>query len=170
MTDIKATLTKQIGPLPVYAWGALVGGGILIARKLTGGGVAGVGGGGTPLGTIVDADPGTGGGGGSGGSDGGTQPPAGTGSTGTVGGNGTTRILTVNAETPLYAASGSLSKIIAKIFGTSKSKAFRVQLVTVNGHKFWKIISRDNGTSTIHAGQLIRYGGKTYTVKTTQAA
>lgn len=32
--DLKATLTRKVGPLPVWAWGAAAGGGLLVLRKL----------------------------------------------------------------------------------------------------------------------------------------
>lgn len=37
MPEITEALTRKIGPLPVWAWGGVVGGGILVARALTGG-------------------------------------------------------------------------------------------------------------------------------------
>jgi hypothetical protein len=38
MPDIRAALTRKIGPLPAWAWGGVVGGGLLAMRALTGGG------------------------------------------------------------------------------------------------------------------------------------
>lgn len=38
MPDFKEALTRKIGPLPVWAWGGVVGGGLLVAKALTGGG------------------------------------------------------------------------------------------------------------------------------------
>ena len=38
--DLKEQLTRKIGPLPVWAWGGVVGGGVLIAKAVTGGGGA----------------------------------------------------------------------------------------------------------------------------------
>jgi hypothetical protein len=41
MLDIGEALTRKLGPLPVWAWGAVVGGGLLVAKTLTGGGGGG---------------------------------------------------------------------------------------------------------------------------------
>jgi hypothetical protein len=38
MPDVAATLTRKIGPLPLWAWGAIIGGGIVAAKVLSGGG------------------------------------------------------------------------------------------------------------------------------------
>lgn len=40
MVDIKEAATRKLGPLPVWAWGAVVGGGLLIYRVATGGGAS----------------------------------------------------------------------------------------------------------------------------------
>lgn len=37
MPDIKATLTRKIGPLPVWGWVGVVAGGVFVGRKLLGG-------------------------------------------------------------------------------------------------------------------------------------
>lgn len=58
MIDVGGALTRKIGPLPVVAWGAIVGGGILVARALRGGGSSSS----TPM--IIGAETGTGGAGG----------------------------------------------------------------------------------------------------------
>ena len=60
MIDVGEALTRKIGPLPVVAWGAIVGGGILVARALRGGGASS-----TPV--IIGAESGSNGGGGGGG-------------------------------------------------------------------------------------------------------
>lgn len=57
MIDVGEALTRKIGPLPVVAWGAIVGGGILVARALRGGSSSS-----TPM--IIGAETGTGGAGG----------------------------------------------------------------------------------------------------------
>jgi len=41
MPDIAATLTRKVGPLPLWAWGAIIGGGIVAAKVLSGGGGGG---------------------------------------------------------------------------------------------------------------------------------
>lgn len=192
MTDIKASLTKKVGPLPVYAWGAIIGGGIVVARKLTGGGATGgVGSGGVPVGSIIDADPGVGdaiggavGGGGAGGgtigsgtANPGTTTPGtsggtvGTGSTGTVGGNGTIRLLKVTAPTNFYKPT-VLSKVFARL---PIGRTYRVEPVTVKGLNYWRILSTSSGGTSKYKGYLIkRLGGAktpvTYHVTTTQAA
>ncbi len=33
MVDLKATLTRKVGPLPVWAWGGIAGVGLIVARK-----------------------------------------------------------------------------------------------------------------------------------------
>jgi hypothetical protein len=58
MIDVGEALTRKIGPLPVVAWGAIVGGGILVARALRGGSSSSS----TPM--IIGAETGTGGAGG----------------------------------------------------------------------------------------------------------
>lgn len=69
MVDVKAALTRKIGPLPVIAWGAILGGGIIVAKAIGIGGGAGSApsGGGTVIGSgavpLPDAfDGGSGGG------------------------------------------------------------------------------------------------------------
>lgn len=37
MADIKATLTRKIGPLPVWGWAAVVVGGVYVGRRFLGG-------------------------------------------------------------------------------------------------------------------------------------
>jgi hypothetical protein len=32
--DLKETLTRKLGPLPVWAWGGIAGGGVLVLRRL----------------------------------------------------------------------------------------------------------------------------------------
>lgn len=69
MIDVREAATRKIGPLPAWAWGAVIGGGFLIYRFATGGGggasssnvdtIAG--------GTPFDYDAAAGGGGGAGG-------------------------------------------------------------------------------------------------------
>lgn len=63
--DIRAALTRKIGPLPAWAWGGILGGGILVWRFARGGG--------SGTGTIIEGgmipDGFGGGGGGGGGSD-----------------------------------------------------------------------------------------------------
>lgn len=61
MIDVGAALTRKIGPLPAVAWGAIVGGGILVARVLRGGAQAGSSSSPTILGAT--AEDGAGGGG-----------------------------------------------------------------------------------------------------------
>lgn len=160
MPDIRETLTRKIGPLPLYAWGAIVGGGLLVARKLTGGGA---GSGGTVLGTVTDAVDASGGGGGS---DGATQPPAGTGSTGTVGGNGSVRILSISALTGAYKPT-LLDRISNRL---PAGRSYRVEPVTIQGKNYWRILSTGAGATTTYKGYLIRRGASTYSVTTTQAA
>lgn len=41
MVDIAEAATRKIGPLPAWAWGAVVGGGLLVYRLATGGGSGG---------------------------------------------------------------------------------------------------------------------------------
>lgn len=172
VTDIRATLTRQVGPLPLYAWGLLAGGGILIARKLTGGSATGgVGGGGTVLGTVTDADPGIGGGGSSGGGNGATQPPVGNGSTGTVGNTGKVTLVTLTKETPIYLPN-SLSSIWRKLPAllNGKPRSYRVAPVTLGGKNYWRILTTSTGAPSTYTGALIRRGGTTYTVSSTNAA
>lgn len=38
MVDIKDAATRKIGPLPAWAWGAVIGGGLIVYRMATGGG------------------------------------------------------------------------------------------------------------------------------------
>ncbi len=50
MPDFGAALTRKVGPLPVYAWGAIIGGGVVVAKMVTGSG-GGSGSSGTVLGS-----------------------------------------------------------------------------------------------------------------------
>src|SRR5690349_20714035 len=102
------TLTRKIGPLPVYAWAGVGVLGFVAFRVLTGGG-----GGQQTLGQITDANPVADDGGGGG--DGVSHSPVGTGGTGTVGGNGTSyTTLTVTGSTKTY---GTAKGIAGKMLG-----------------------------------------------------
>lgn len=68
MIDIQAAATRKIGPLPAFAWGGIVGGGILAWRILHGGSASGS----SPYGQVIGGtgninfEDGAGGGGGGG--------------------------------------------------------------------------------------------------------
>lgn len=150
MPDLRGALTRQLGPLPVWGWAVVAGGGYLVMRYLTD---DGAGDGGVVLGTITDADPGIGDGGGA------TQTPVGNGSTGTVGGNGVSRtVLTTTKKTAFYQT-GWLGKIAGYI---QPDKKWVVQETTINGKKFWRIMGALGPNNTVirdtsRLGALIKY-------------
>lgn len=148
LDSVKGALTRPIGPLPVYGWVAVIAGGVIIVKYVTGGGA---GDGGDTIG-VVDGD-----GYDFEGSDGATQDPVP--GVGTVGGNGTTRtILTVKSRTP-FRNRGALDKIAGYL--SSVGKKFYVRRVTIDGRDYWRIIGAvgPNGTidtNSTRVGKLVR--------------
>lgn len=156
MIDVGAALTRKIGPLPAVAWGAIIGGGVLVAKFLRGGSD---GSGGAPV--VIGGDPGIDLGGGGGGSSGGNGPPVVDDVT-NVPATVTRYKLTLTGLTFLF--SNPTKPHDAK----GASGSYIVEPVTIAGKRFWKIISTASGTASSRVGFYIpRYSGtaSTYTVK-----
>lgn len=157
MINIGEAATRKIGPLPAFAWGGIVGGGILAFKMLRGDGNSGasspfvqpVGG---PGMDFDDHDSG-GGSGGSGGTP--TPPPIGSGTTGVVNTQATTYKLSLLSRTNLYNTSG-------KVYGAGASGTYTATILNLFGKKWYKF-KRRNAAGNLQ-WTLVPVGTKTVRV------
>lgn len=166
MIDVGDTLGRKIGPLPVWAWGGVVGGGILIVRAMSGGGASspfvqpiaqdgsmnfepgGAAGGGDAappwyatipgVGTIIDRPPGEV-----------TiiKPPA----TPTTPAPVTRTILTLKSRTNFF------TNPLKPHTSEGASGSYIVQKVTIGGKQWYKIVGTVSGAKSTRIGQYIPF-------------
>lgn len=161
MINVAEAATRKIGPLPAFAWGGIVGGGVLAWRMLHGGG------GGGASSAFVQPVGGPGmdfeGGGGGGAAEGPatTLPPVGGSATGTSGGNG-------KIVLRLTGLANFWTNPLKTHDKTGTSGSYIVEKVTIGGRNWYKIISAANGGATSRKGWYIpRYSKDPSYYKTT---